>query len=117
MYWHLDPNLVVTHGAQIASSTHYEPEQVGRREVLGPWWVYREVPVCVCERPRPLHVDMLRYLPSTGVRSSATAHEEEDPEQGHAPFTKAGALATHYGGVEAVELLTVLLAVDRASTE
>ena len=81
MYWHLAPNLVVTHGAQIASSAHDEPEQVGRREVLGPWWAHRVVPVRVCKRPRPLHVDMLRSLPSTGVRSSATAHEEADPRR------------------------------------
>ena len=81
VYRHLDLNLVITHGAQIASSTHNEPEQMvrarswvhgGRTEVLGR----------VCERRRPLHVDMLRYLPSTGVRSSATAHEEEDPSRG-----------------------------------
>ena len=39
------------------------------------------------------------------------------PEQGHTPFTKAGTLAAHYGGVETVEPQTVLLAVDRASTE
>jgi len=35
MYWHLDFNLVVAHGAQIASRMHNEPEEVGGCEVLG----------------------------------------------------------------------------------
>ena len=38
-------------------------------------------------------------------------------EQGPAPFTIASTLAAHYCGVKAIELLTVLLAVDPASTE
>jgi hypothetical protein len=38
-------------------------------------------------------------------------------QHGDAPFTKAGTLATHYGGVAATKLLAVLIAVDRASTE
>ena len=98
MYWHLDPNLVVVHGAHIANSTHNEPKQVGRREVFGPRRAHREVPVRVCERPWTLHVDVLRYLPSTGVESSATVRDEEDPSRGthrlpkwaHLPRTMAG---------------------------
>ena len=57
---------------------------------------------------------ILRGLPSTGVRSSATDHTEEDPNK---QFTKAGALAAQYGGVNATELLRVQSAVDHASTE
>ena len=103
----LDPNLV-THGAQISSRTHDEPEQAGGREVLGPWWVHRQVSVCVCERPRPLHVDMLRNLPkSTGVRSSATVHRETDPSRGTHRLPER-AHAADYDGVETVEPLTVL---------
>ena len=103
----LDPNLV-THGAQISSRTHDEPEQVGGREVLGLRWVHRQVSVCVCGRPRLLHVDMLLYLPkSTGVRSSATVHEEADPTSGTHRLPKR-AHAADYGGVETVEPLMVL---------
>ena len=90
------PNLVVVHGAHIANSTHNEPEQVGRREV------FREVPVRVCERPRPLRVDELCYLPCAGVGSSATVHDEEDPSRGthrlpkwaHLPCMMAGLTST-----------------------
>jgi len=115
VYCHLDPDLVVKHGAQIADSTHDEPKDVRRRELLGPWWAHGEMSVRICERPRPFHENMLRRFPSTRVRSSATAHERRSRD--HSPFTKAVALATHYCGVKAIEPLTMLLTVDRASTK
>ncbi len=81
MYWHLDPNLVVAHRAHIASSPLDEVEDVRRRELLGPWRAHAEAPVRDGEGPRLFYRDMLRGFPSTGVRSSATAHEEEDPSK------------------------------------
>ena len=38
-------------------------------------------------------------------------------KQGHVPFTIAGTLEVHYGGIEATKLTTVNIAVDLASTE
>ena len=63
--WHLDPNLVVEHGAQIAGSTRNQSGEVGRRALLGPPRTHGDVPMRVREGPRPFHGDTLRRLPST----------------------------------------------------
>ena len=86
---------------------------VRRHEHL-PRRAHGEVPVHGCKGQQLCHRYRLCGLPSTGLRSSAAAHDEEDLSR---QFTKAGALAAQYGGAEATELQTVQSAVGHASME